>query len=50
MFVGGVFGFYLPTFQFKRKRIFLVDYHLVEEVKRVAESAQRKRAKLCGYS
>ena len=47
MFVGGAFGFHLPNSQFKRKRIFLVDYHLLEEVKRVAESAQRKRAKLC---
>jgi hypothetical protein len=28
--------------------IFCVDYNLLEEVKRVAESAQRVRSKLCG--
>lgn len=27
-----------------------VDYNLLEEVKRVAESAQRVRTKLCGYA
>lgn len=26
-----------------------VDYQMLEEVKRVAESAQRTRGKLCGY-
>lgn len=30
--------------------ILCVDYNLLEEVKRVSESAQRMRSKVCGYS
>ena len=41
--------FTYPIFGLKEKRLFLVDYYLLEEVKRTLESAQRKRAKLCGY-
>lgn len=39
----------MPTL-FLLWNILLVDYNLLEEVKRVAESAQRTRTKLCGYA
>ncbi|KAK9283019.1 hypothetical protein L1049_011246 [Liquidambar formosana] len=40
---------FVPLSQFD-DNILLSDYNLLEEVKRVSESAQRMRVKLCGYS
>ena len=40
--------FTYTIFSLKEKRLFLVDYHLLEKVKRIEESAQRKRANCKG--
>ncbi|KAB1224888.1 Box C/D snoRNA protein 1 [Morella rubra] len=40
---------FVPLCQFDNN-LLLSDYNLLEEVKRVAESAQRTRTKLCGYA
>ncbi|CBI32194.3 unnamed protein product, partial [Vitis vinifera] len=40
---------FVPLSQFD-DNLLLSDYNLLEEVKSVAESAQRRRVKLCGYS
>ncbi|KAG6671600.1 box C/D snoRNA protein 1 [Carya illinoinensis] len=40
---------FVPLSQFD-DNLLLSDYNLLEEVKRVAESAQRTRTKLCGYA
>lgn len=41
---------YMSILLFFSYGILFVDYNLLEEVKRVAESAQRTRTKLCGYA
>ncbi|GLT32148.1 hypothetical protein SLA2020_068350 [Shorea laevis] len=40
---------FVPLSEFD-DNLLVSDYNLLEEVKRIAESAQRTRAKLCGYS
>ncbi|GKV30957.1 hypothetical protein SLEP1_g39714 [Rubroshorea leprosula] len=40
---------FVPLSEFD-DNLLISDYNLLEEVKRIAESAQRTRAKLCGYS
>lgn len=42
--------FFFPIDECFLKLLLLADYNMLEDVKRVAESAKRMRQKLCGYS